>query len=136
VRGQATPLTPQATTPGRIDGDNVSDILVQEAIRNPSAPWHHIPETTWQLLIDNATPQACLGIADASYPRRHPHRAPITQGALRKAADAGSADGMFLLALMLQDRKDPTQAERWYRKAAQTGHLAATYYLGFLLAER
>jgi TPR repeat protein len=136
LRGQAAPLTPQATVPGDIDGDNVSDILVQLATRNPDTPWHYIPDATWLLLIDNATPQACFGIADTAYPNRHAHRAPITERALRKAADAGSLDAMFMLGLASQLPTETRQAEHWYRKAAADGHTAAMYYLGFLLAEQ
>ena len=136
VRGRAAPLTPQAIIPAVISGDNVSDILVQHAAGDPTAPWHHVPETVWRRLIDKATPQACVSIADAAYPKRHSHHTPITQHALEKAADAGNLDAMFMLALMLHDRKDPGLAERWYRKAADSGHSGAMYYLGFLLADQ
>ena len=136
VRGKATPLIPQAAMPGHIDGDHVSDVLVQHASRNPDAPWHDIPEKVWLLLIDRATSQACLAIADAAYPRRFAHHAPITEQAIRKAAKADQPRAMVNLGILLSERGDTADAERWYSAAAKAGHPIAMFNLGILLKAR
>jgi hypothetical protein len=136
VRGLAAPLTPQARAPGAIDGDNVSDILIQHATSNPAAPWHHIPEATWLLLISHATPAACLDIAATAYPNRATQQAPIAQRAARKAAGAGHPSAMDSLGTLLHEQGSPAQAEQWYRTAAHAGHSGAMANLAFLLAQR
>jgi TPR repeat protein len=136
VRGLAAPLTAQAAVPARIQGDNVSDILVQHATGNSAAPWHHVPDAAWQLLIDHAAPAACLEIAAAAYPDRAARRVPIALRAARKAAEAGHPSAMDNLGTLLQEQGDNGMAERWYRDAARAGHPGAMTNLGFLLAQR
>jgi TPR repeat protein len=43
---------------------------------------------------------------------------------------------MINLGFLLDERGDKTEAEQWYRKAADTGDTRAMTYLGFLLDER
>ena len=59
VRGQvALPLTAQAKVIGEIDGYSVSDVLIQYANNSSDAPGESIQDSTWRVLIKNATPQA------------------------------------------------------------------------------
>jgi Flp pilus assembly protein TadD len=136
VRGLAAPLTPQAITPGTIDGDHISDVLVQHADRDPDAPGHTITEHTWLLLINHATPGACKQIADTAHSSRHTHHSAITERAIRKAADTGDPTAMSNLGTLLEERGDAGQAEQWYRKAANAGDPTAMTNLGTLLEER
>jgi TPR repeat protein len=135
VRGQAAPLTPQASTPALVDGDNVSDILTQHAERDTTVPWHQIPEAAWQQLIKHASPAACQSIAAAAYPHRAAHQLPVAQNAARKAADAGYPAAMTSLAVLLDEQGHADQARYWYRRAAMAGDTSAMYSLAFLLAE-
>ncbi len=136
VRGQAAPLTPQATITAVIDGYSVSDILTQHAQRDTAAPWHLIPETAWVRLVSHASPAACQPIAAAAYPHRSAHRQPIARDAARKAADAGYPAAMTSLAILLDEQGHADQARYWYRRAAMAGDASAMYNLAFLLAER
>lgn len=125
VRGEVPPLTPSAIVPGVVDGDSVSDVLVQHATRDKTTPGHLITESDWLLLIQHATPQACRQIADAAHQRRHTHKAAITERAIRKAAEAGDSNAMFNLGILLAEQGRDDHAEDWYRKAAETGHTSA-----------
>jgi TPR repeat protein len=133
VRGDAAPLTPQAATPGIVDGDQVSDVLVQHSIRDRTTPGHKITEYTWQLLIEHATPRACRSIADAAYQQRHIHQSAITEQATRKAASAGNTDAMSNLGVLLREQGHTDEAEYWYRQAASAGNTDAMSNLGVLL---
>ena len=135
VRGKAAPLTPQATTPGRIDGDHVSDVLVQHANQHSAAPWHDIPEPIWLTLIALATAQACRHIADTRQPQRNSDLSPITETALRKAVATGESIDTLNLGLFLHKRSS-AEAELLYRKAADDGNIQAMHNLGDLLNER
>lgn len=136
VRGHAAPLMPQATMPAIVDGDSISDILVQHAARNPAAPWHSVPDDVWMLLIEHASPIACQAIAAAAYPYRAIHHLPIAQRAARKAADAGHAAAMTSLAILMHEQGHVGQARYWHRRAAMSGDSSAMYNLAFLLAEQ
>jgi len=107
--------------PGVIEGDQVSDVLVQHAARDKSVPGHIIGEPTWLLLIEQATPEACRQIADVAYEQRQEHQAPITERAIRKAAaTTGHAGTMSNVGVLLQKQGEDGEAEEWYRKAAAT----------------
>ena len=133
VRGPVAPLTPHATAPGVIEGDQVSDILVHCAVRDKSVPGHIIAESIWLLLIDHATPKACRQIAKVAYEQRHEHQAPITERAISKAAAAGHVGAMFNLGVLLHEQGRDDEAEEWYRKAATAGNARAMFNLMFLL---
>jgi hypothetical protein len=136
VRGQAAPLTPQAATPAVIDGDHVSDVLVQHAASEPAAPWHQVPEPTWLLLISQAEPLASAYIASTARRHMHVHQAPITMHAIRKAADAGILQAMSNLAFLLYEQGDTEQAIHWFTKAADAGNQSAMSNLGILLHDQ
>ena len=136
VRGPAAPLTPQATIPGVVEGDQVSDVLVQQAVRDKSVPGHIISEPTWMLLIDQSTPEACRQIANVAYEQRQERQAPITERAIRKAAAAGDTDAMFKLGVLLVEHGKDGEAGEWYRKAAATGDARAMTNLGVLVEEQ
>jgi TPR repeat protein len=57
---------------------------------------------------------------------------------LRKAADNGNAEAMFLLGVCYARGKkvaqDHTAAAKWFHEASRKGHAAATTSLGFLYA--
>jgi TPR repeat protein len=57
---------------------------------------------------------------------------------LRKAADNGNAEAMFLLGVCYARGKkmahDDTAAAKWFHEASRKGHAAATTSLGFLYA--
>ena len=133
ICGQAAPLTAQVNKRGVIEGDNISDILVQHAALNDSAPGHDIPESIWLLLIDNATPQACKYISDAASVERRLHESGISERALRKAAAAGVASAMLNLGILVRQQGKTGEAEEWYRKAADCGVVSALLNLGALL---
>jgi len=133
VRGDAAPLTPQAATPGVVDGDQVSDVLVQHSTRDRTTPGHNITEYTWLLLIERATPRACRSIADAAYQQRHIHQSAITEQATRKAATAGNTNAMSNLGALLGGEGQTDEAEHWYRQAASAGNTYAMSNLGALL---
>jgi TPR repeat protein len=135
VRGEVAPLTPQAATPGVIQGDQVSDVLVQYASRHHDVPGYFISEPTWLLLIDEAAPEACQAIADVAYRQRHDHYAPIAERAIRRAAAAGITDAMSNLGVLLQDQGKHDEAEQWYRKAGDAENTNAMYNLGVLLGD-
>ena len=136
VRGSVAPLTPQASVPGVIVGDEVSDVLIQHAARDQSAPGHVISDQTWLLLIDQATPEACREIANVAYKQRKTHEAPITEQAIQKAAESGSRSAMSNLGLLLAEQGRDAEAEEWYRKAADAGNTRAMSNLGVLLARQ
>ena len=136
VRGLAAPLTPQASTPGIIEGDQLSDVLGQHAARHPSVPGHTISDATWLLLINRANPEACYQIANVAYERRALHQSPITERATRKAADGGYTGAMYNLGVLLGQEGRHDEAEEWYRKAAKAGDTDAMTNLGILLHEQ
>jgi TPR repeat protein len=136
VRGPAAPLTPQATTPGVIEGDQVSDVLVQYAARDESVPGHIIPEPTWLLLVDEATPNACGYIVDVAYWHRQLQQSPIIDRAIRRAAAAKDAVAMFNLGVISAERGRFAEAAKWYREAAAAKHTAAMYNLGLMLGRQ
>ncbi len=136
VRGPVAPLTPRGNVPGVIDGDQISDVLVQYAARYENVSGHAISEETWLELIDKATPRACCDIADAAYHQRHVHQTPIAERAIRKAADAGHVRAMFNLGVLLNDQGETDEAERWWRKAADAGNTDAMSNLGLLLNDQ
>jgi len=132
VRGTAAPLTPYGTTPGVIDGDQVSDVLVQQAARNTSTPGHIIAEASWMLVIKHASPEACQDIGYVAYE----DQASVAEDALRKAADAGYAGVYSNLGVLLRDRGRLAEAERWQRKAIDAGSVGAMTNLGNLLGDQ
>ena len=136
VRGPASPLTPHATIPGVILGDQVSDVLVQYAARHEDVPGHAISERIWLLLIDTATPEACRAIAEVAYRQRQDHQAPTVEHAIRKAVTTGSVSAMSNLGVVLAERGEEDEAEQWYRQAAANGRASAMYNLGNLLKRR
>lgn len=136
VRGEAAPLTPQSRTPGTVDGDHVSDILVQHALRNGNAPWSDIPYAIWQLLIDHASPGACLDIADAAHSDTHAHAFRIAERASRKAADTGDGVALFNLGGLEYDQGNTTEAELWWRKAWKAGQPDAMSNIGVLFSDQ
>ena len=111
VCGHAAPLTPQAAVPGVIDGYQVSDVLVQYAVSHTSAPGHMLADSTWLLLIDHATPEACGYIAKVATPQSQAHQSAITELAFRKAANTKDARVMFNLGLLLSKQGRTSEAE-------------------------
>lgn len=139
VRGAAAPLTPLATTPGAIDGYQVSDVLVQHAARYQHVPGHTISEPILLLLIDKASPQACQAIAEMAFvtTRFGQWRFSVAKRAFRKAASAGDTDAMFNLGIFLAwHQREKGEAEQWLRKAASAGRADAMCEVGDLLKER
>ena len=109
VRGQARPLTPHASAVGAIEGDRVSDVLVQYATTHADATFRAIPEGTWQFLIDDATPTACFHLGDVAYLKTKQFA--VAEQALRKVVDAGSTTAMFNHGVLLAEQERQDEAE-------------------------
>ncbi len=116
VRGEAAPLTPQARVAGSVDGEKVSDVLVQRWA-DPITP------KLWNLLINYATPISCQEIGYSAMSEYG--LAKIAEDAFRKST---TGDNVLTLPLMmdlvskLADRRgDATECEIWRRKADENG---------------
>jgi TPR repeat protein len=135
VRGHAAPLTPYASTPGIVDGDQVSDVLVQHAIHDAAAPGHDIYAETWLLLIEHATPSACQHIADAADGFRYGYQFTVAETSIRKAAETEDGLAMANLAVLLREYGRTAEAEQWLHKAVEAGNSNAMLLLSGLFAE-
>lgn len=133
VRGQVSALTPQATKPGLVEGDNVSDVLVQYAELNAETPEHSLSDSTLSLLIDVASPAACKRIGDQVVLIRQRYDSEIGVRALRKAALSGLPEAMANLGLLLRAQRKYAESEEWQRKAVEAGVPVALHSLGNLL---
>ncbi|MGI5238795.1 SEL1-like repeat protein [Dactylosporangium sp. CA-139066] len=123
VRGDIAALRPHGSRPGTIEGYQVSDILVQRAGEQASIT----PEQV-TVLIELATPDACIGIGAALY---QAGRRAGAETAWRRAAAAGLATGMFNLGILFSD-DDATQSRAWYLQAARAGHAPSMTSTGYL----
>jgi TPR repeat protein len=135
VRGDAAPLMPYGSVAGIVDGDQVSDVLVQHAIRDQEAPGHALSDALWVLLIEHATPSACRSIADVAYQVRHAHQFTIAESAIRKAAEAGDGVAMANLGILLREQGKDGEAEQWFREAVEAGNADAMLLLGSFFTE-
>ena len=117
VRGNVAPLIPQSETIGKIDGDLVSDVLVQYGIGDPRITSQINSKATWLRLIDGASPDACVYVATAALLRPGP---PIAfEEATRKSAQAGNIQSMYNMGalLVLQQRLVTSSSARVVRLA-------------------
>ncbi|MEE6140575.1 tetratricopeptide repeat protein [Mycobacterium sp. 050128] len=99
-------------------------------------PLRPIPESFWNVALNNAPPIIALVVSLAAFQREN---IPVAIKASRQAAAAGLGAAMFSLGLLLADHQDPEDlpgARRWYEKAAAAGNTDAMVNLGVLLATR
>jgi len=125
-----------ATAIGRIDGYEVSDILLDYARADPSIG--DVPDEVWPAVIDAATdPAAWLEISATAYAARRMAHAEV---AARKAAQAGWAWGMCLVGALLHEQGDALGAQQAWQEAIESGHPEAApraaFLLGILLHEQ
>ena len=91
-----------------------------------------VPEAVWIAAVDEAPSQSArfaVGVAAAVQANIG-----IASRAWLPLATKGDIRVMFSLGVLLTDR-DPSQARRWYKKAAKAGHPDAMHNLGALLAD-
>jgi TPR repeat protein len=132
VRGNVTPLIPQSEVIGKIDGDSVSDVLVQHGRNDARITSQLALATPWLHLIDSASPDACVIISLIALLRPGPPRAFEEAG--KKAAEAGDIPSMLNMGTVMYQRGDTAQAEFWFARAAATGNpLAMTHVANFLI---
>ncbi|GLZ79515.1 hypothetical protein Afil01_43220 [Actinorhabdospora filicis] len=114
-----------------------ADYLTDRADQ-PGSPLHgqSVPDATWTILQTHATPMQASAIATAAYLRHD--RPDIAFSAITRAAQTPDAHpaAMYNLGILLQQRGDLDGAEKWYRRATETGHTDATFNLGILLEQR
>ncbi|WP_405916741.1 tetratricopeptide repeat protein [Streptomyces sp. NBC_00728] len=128
--GGIAPLQAFGAEMGRIDGYQVSDILVDH--RNQSSPvlQRRITSNVWALLAELAPLDACSSIGFSAY------RADVrdaAQSAWQRAAEAGEANCMAALAGLLREIGDSEGALAWCSRAAELGNDRAMAFLGNLL---
>ena len=133
VRGNVMPLIPQSEVIGKIDGDFVSDVLVQHGRSDIRITSQLASESSWLHLIESASPDACAPISLVALLRPGPPRAFEEAG--RKAAEAGDIPSMLNMGTVLYERGDTAQAEDWFAKAAATGNPVALTHVGTFLVE-
>ncbi|MBG7704689.1 sel1 repeat family protein [Streptomyces sp. MC1] len=128
-----SPLSAYGNTPGHTDGHRVSDILTNHT--HPTSPVPEargIPEATWNVLIQTADAQACLGIgrsADAA------GRRPNAAAAWTRAAEANDTTAMVSLGMLADEDGDRDTARTWYSRAAENGDTDAMVNLGVIADE-
>jgi hypothetical protein len=61
--------------------------------------------------------------------------APDDAATLQRAATGGDTDAMYRLGNLLANRGENAEAVRWFRSAAESGHVKATNALGFMYEE-
>jgi TPR repeat protein len=118
VRGAISALIPHATTIGRIDGYELSDILLADAIRNPDFSPHAVPVATWDHLAREADLVSCESIGFNAVTIR---RLDAGRHALRRAADAGSVIAPAVLGFSYFDEGNLAEAMRWFQQANDLG---------------
>ncbi|MFI8164490.1 tetratricopeptide repeat protein, partial [Streptomyces microflavus] len=91
-----------------------------------------IPDTTWHTALQHTTNADDLTIIGI-----HAHEAApgIAETSYRRAVEAGSADAMVNLALLLAEMGRGEEAEGFYRRAVEAGHTGAMFNLALLLAK-
>ncbi len=93
-----------------------------------------VPALTWQLAIDTATASE---LSSLGYQAFAAYDLPdIAVEAWQRAADAGLPDAMYNLSVVLEERSNIAEAERWCRRAADARHHGAMSKLGLLLEKR
>lgn len=133
VRGNVTPLIPQSEVIGKIDGDLVSDVLVQHGRHDARITDQLALEASWLQLIDSASADACTVISLVALLRPGPPRAFEEAG--KKAAEAGDIPSMLNMGTVMYQRGDTAQAQFWFTKAAATGNPVALTHVGNFLIE-
>jgi len=119
VTGKIAALRSAVTTPGVIDGYQVSDILLQHSYlpENTSVPPMLEDEGTWTLLLARALPRARNGIGVAA---EAAGRTTIARQAWLAAAGSGDLRAMRLLGWSHMGG-DLTQAVHWFQAAVDLG---------------
>lgn len=133
VRGNVMPLIPQSEVVGKIDGDLVSDVLVQHGRSDVRITSQLASENSWLHLIESASPDACAPVSMVALLRPGPPRAFEEAG--KKAAEAGDIPSMLNMGTVLYERGDTAQAEDWFAMAAATGNPVALTHVGTFLIE-
>ncbi|MHA5050267.1 tetratricopeptide repeat protein [Streptomyces sp. SD15] len=131
--GGIAPLQAFGETMGRIDGYEVSDILVDHLAQSAPVTQEQITPSIWESLAKWANSQACLPIGTEAY---FAGMLATAASAWERAAESGSTDAMFNLGILLKDRSDTDGARTWWERAAESGSTDAMFNLGILLKDQ
>ncbi|WP_369248161.1 tetratricopeptide repeat protein [Streptomyces sp. R41] len=131
--GGIAPLQTVGEAIGRVDGYQVSDILVDYEAQSAPVSQEQITPSIWESLANWATPQACLPIGVGAYFAGIPA---TSASAWERAADSGSSEAMFNLGVLTNDQGDVEGARTWYVRAAEAGHTDAMCNFGLLLNDQ
>ncbi|MFD8391805.1 tetratricopeptide repeat protein, partial [Streptomyces sp. NPDC059680] len=130
--GGIAPLQAFGADMGRVDGYQVSDILVDHKGQSSAVLQHQITPSVWGLIADLAATEACLSIGFGAYRANMPTAA---RSAWRRAAEAGDVNAMGRLGLFLREEGDVDGARTWFTRAAEAGNVNAMVMLGVFLRE-
>ena len=133
VRGTAAPLTAYAIEVGAVDGDLVSDVLVQWARDHRDA----VPELDSALAEVRAPqPVAVAGYAGAVVDNgvrlEQQGKSAEAERLYVQAAERGDARAMNNLGVLYEKQGEDVKAQVRYREAARLGNTSALYNLGVL----
>lgn len=119
---------------GQTDGYEVSDIIVNhiETLEFISGP-RNDPDV-WTRLIQMASPEACFPIGLTAH--RYGYLDVALSAAKRAAGEAGMADAMNHLGILLNEWGDTEGARTWYTRGAESGSVDAMFGLGIVLAQQ
>jgi tetratricopeptide (TPR) repeat protein len=100
-----------------------------------------IPDTTWPILIEHATPMDLVGIGYAAQVIFS--QSPVAKKAWSKAAKSGDADaapvGAANLGILMEEQGNVARAQTAFRRAIDSGHAdaapRAAFRLGMLLSD-
>ncbi|MGO4614706.1 tetratricopeptide repeat protein [Nocardia sp. 2YAB30] len=86
-----------------------------------------IPDTFWDTATHDSDTDVLISVANTAYQRDNKTSA---LALLRRAVITGHVGAMANLGVLLYERGEITEAEYWYRKAADVGDFDAMYNLG------
>jgi TPR repeat protein len=134
-------LHEQALVTEQRDGYVANDYVVDRVVKRSDRPL--VPAPVWQLATDVALESFIAGdevrlwnVGVAAYGENAPD---VAIRAMRACASADDPNAMFNLGVLLQQRGDPealSEAETWYRRAAQHHDTDAMVGLGLLLEDQ
>jgi TPR repeat protein len=130
IRGDTRPMQSAASYMSRIDGYEVSDILL-DYTKN-SQQIGPVPQVIWETLLAAVIdPSVLYSIGAAAYFAGKPEMAMLS---FERAADAGNVSAINGLGFLMYYAGDHAGCELYFKRAADAGYPAALNNLGGLLA--